>query len=147
MKLATEGFMPSDWYEIAESTAEAILKAGFAGVSIIFPDPLDADLDDVQRVKQSLDSVGLGVAQANGRYECWVNPDPATRALAIDGLKKSIRIGRLLEANVAYVRPGSLNPRGHWWPHPENHSPRTFDRLVDSLKQACPLAEAEGVIL
>ncbi len=147
MKLATEGLLPADWHQIDAPTAQRIRRAGFSGISIIFSKPLEADLDDVQRVKQALDDAGMGVAQANGRYECLVSPDPGTRAVAIEGLRKSIRIGKVLDATVVYVRPGSLNPRGHWWPHPENHSAQTFERLVDSLKQACPLAEAEGAIL
>ena len=40
-----------------------------------------------------------------------------------------------------------MNPKGHWWPHRDNHSPETFDRLVDSLRQVCRVAEPEGVIL
>jgi len=40
-----------------------------------------------------------------------------------------------------------MNPRGHWWPHPDNHTAATFDRLVDSLKQVCRIAEVDGVTL
>ncbi len=87
------------------------------------------------------------MAQANGWYECLIDPDEAVRAEGIRGLSQLIRIGRVLDARFTYVRPGSINPKGHWWPHPENHSPRTFDRLVDSMKQACRVAEAEGMTL
>jgi sugar phosphate isomerase/epimerase len=41
--------------------------------------------------------------------------------------------------------PGSLNLRGPWWPHPENHSPATEDRLVQSLKEAVSACEVHGV--
>jgi len=58
-----------------------------------------------------------------------------------------VRIGRQLDTRFVYVRPGSINPNGHWWPHPDNHAPRTFDRLVDSLKQVCRVAQDEGVLV
>src|SRR5205823_5964843 len=41
----------------------------------------------------------------------------------------------------------SINPKGHWKPHPDNHLPRTFDRLVESMKQICATAEIEGVLV
>ena len=87
------------------------------------------------------------MAQANGWYECLVNPDEAVRSEGVRGLQALCRWGRLLGAETIYVRPGSLNPRGHWWPHPGNHTADTFARLVDSLRQVCPVAEGEGVVL
>ena len=46
-----------------------------------------------------------------------------------------------------YLRPGSLNENGAWLPHPLNHTPKVFDRLVDSTKQICKIAESEGMYL
>jgi hypothetical protein len=44
-------------------------------------------------------------------------------------------------------RPDGLNPAGHSYAHPENHSPATIARLVDSLRQAAATAETEGITL
>ena len=94
-----------------------------------------------------MDSAGLEVAQANGWYEVLVNPDDDLRAQGIQGLQALTRIGRLLDAKTVYVRPGSLNPQGAWYPHPENYAPRTFERLVNSLRQAAQTAQAEEMVL
>ena len=40
-----------------------------------------------------------------------------------------------------------LNENGAWLPHPENHTDKVFDRLVDSTKQICKVAESEGMLL
>ena len=146
MKLGVAGMLPH-WQKIERTTAERVRAAGFLGASVFIDRPLETDRAAVLRVKAAFDAAGLAVAQANGWYECLVNPDEAVRSEGVRGLQALCRWGRLLGAETIYVRPGSLNPRGHWWPHPGNHTADTFARLVDSLRQVCPVAEREGVVL
>jgi len=146
MKLGVAGMLPH-WQKIERMTAERVRAAGFLGAAVFIDRPLAADRATVLRVKAAFDAAGLAVAQANGWYECLVNPDEAVRSEGVRGLQALCRWGRLLGAATIYVRPGSLNPRGHWWPHPGNHTADTFARLVDSLRQVCPVAEREGVVL
>ena len=146
MKLGVVGLLPP-WEQIDIGSARQVRSAGYRGVSIFFQRPLEADLAAVSKLKSILDSAGLEVAQANGWYEVLVNPDDALRAQGILGLQALVRIGRLLDAKTVYVRPGSLNPHGAWYPHPENYAPRTFERLVDSLRQAAQTAQAEAMVL
>jgi sugar phosphate isomerase/epimerase len=127
--------------------AQKVRAAGFRGVSVFFPHPLETNHAGVARVKAALYAAGLEAAQANGWYECLVNPDDALRAAGVKGLQALTRIGRWLDADTVYVRPGSLNPNGAWYPHPGNHTKETFDRLVDSLRQAAAVAQTEGMIL
>ena len=146
MKLGVVGLLPP-WEQIDLEAATRVRSAGYHGVSIFFQKPLEADLEAVRRLKTTLDSAGLECAQANGWYEVLVHSDEATRAQGIAGLQALTHIGRLLDAKTVYVRPGSLSPAGAWYPHPDNHAPRTFDRLVDSLRQAAQTAAAEGMRL
>ncbi len=146
MKLGVVGLLPP-WEQIDIGSAQQVRSAGYRGVSIFFQRPLEADLAAVSKLKSILDSAGLEVAQANGWYEVLVNPDDGLRAQGILGLQALIHIGRLLDAKTVYVRPGSLNPHGAWYPHPENNAQRTFERLVDSLRQAARTAQAEGMVL
>lgn len=147
MKPGVVGLFPADWRKIDRAAVEHVRAAGFSGAAVFFNKPLEADPSDVIRVKQAFDEAGLEVAQANGWYECLVNPDDSLRAEGVRGVQALCRIGRLLSAQTVYVRPGSLNPRGHWWPHRDNHTSETFTRLIDSLKQICPVAQGEGVTL
>jgi sugar phosphate isomerase/epimerase len=146
MKLGIVGLLP-EWHQIDLAAALRVRAAGFRGASIVFGRPLEADVADLLRLKHALGAADLEAAQANGWFECLVNPDSARRAEGVRGLQALTRIGRYLNAATVYVRPGSLSPTGHWYPHPGNHLPETFDRLVDSLRQAAATAAAEGMTL
>jgi sugar phosphate isomerase/epimerase len=147
MKLGVAGFLPTDWRMIDLVATKRVVNAGFSGGQVFINKPLEAEAEDIKRVKQAFADAGLVVAQTNGWYECLINPDESVRREGIKGLSQLIRIGRQLDTRFVYVRPGSMNPNGHWWPHPDNHTAKTFDRLVDSMKQVSRIAEAEGVVL
>lgn len=121
--------------------------AGFLGVSVVISQPLDATPQEIQTIKQAYQDVDVAIAQTNGNYEALVNPDSALRKEGIRGLQALTRIGKEFNTAYVYVRPGGLNPNGHWYAHPENHTQATFDRLVDSLSQVCKTAEQEGIFL
>jgi sugar phosphate isomerase/epimerase len=146
MKLGVAGMLPH-WRQIDRAAAERVRDAGFRGASVFIDRPLDAEADAVLAVKRAFDEAGLEVAQANGWYECLVNPDDTLRADGVRGLQALCRWARLLDADTVYVRPGGLNPKGHWLAHPGNHTPETFERLIDSLGQVCAAAQDEGVTL
>lgn len=147
MKLGVAGLLPGDWRKIDLAQVRKVKQAGFLGASLFIQKPLDVELDEMRRVKSLFQNAGLEIAQANGWYEALVNPDEGIRLQGIQGLSALVRIGALVGAPTTYVRPGGLNPRGHWYPHPENHSPATFDRLIDSLKKVSLVAESEGILL
>ena len=146
MKLGVDGLLPP-WEQIDLDAARRVRSAGYRGVSIIFQQPLEADPAAVRKLKSVLDDAGLEAAQANGWYEVLVHPDEQRRAEGIRGLQALTRIGRVLDAKTVYVRPGSLSAQGAWYPHPENYAPRTFERLVNSLRQAAQAAQAEAMVL
>jgi sugar phosphate isomerase/epimerase len=146
MKLGVAGLLPA-WQTIDLAAARRVREAGFRGAQWFFPNPLVVDMADVRRVQRAFEDADLEICQVNGTYEALVNPDEALRTLGIQGLSALARLGGFLRTPSVYVRPGGLNPRGHWYPHPDNHLQQTFARLVDSLKQACRVAEDEGVIL
>jgi sugar phosphate isomerase/epimerase len=146
MKLGVAGIV-SEWSQIDAAGARKVREYGFRGLSVFFSRPLEADLQKVKALKPVLDDAGLETAQANGWYEALVNPDDALRAEGVRGLEALCRAGRVLDAETVYVRPGGLNPRGHWYAHPDNQTPQTFDRLVDSMRKASSTAQAEGMRL
>jgi len=147
MKLGVAGLLPGDWRKIDREVTQKVRNAGFIGAQLFINRPLEAQNTDIQRVKDAYDASGLEVAQVNGWYEALVNPDDALRAQGVLGLQALARIARQVNAPTTYVRPGGLNPNGHWYAHPDNHSPATFERLVDSLKQVTVVAEREGMLL
>jgi len=146
IKLGVAGLLPV-WQKIDGTACYQVRAAGFRGAQWFFSQPEAAELTDVRRVQSAFLAAGLEICQVNGAYEALVNPEDGLRAAGVAGLSALVRLGGYLRTPSVYVRPGGLNPRGHWWPHPGNHLPATFDRLVDSLKQVSRLALDEGVTL
>lgn len=147
MKLGVAGLLPSDWRKIELATTQKVRQEGFLGASLFIQKPLEVDLAEIKRVKSAFTDAGLEIAQANGWYEALVNPDDDIRLQGVQGLSALVKIGAFVGAPTTYVRPGGLSPRGHWYPHPDNHSPATFERLVDSLIRVSQVAQSEGMVL
>ncbi len=147
MKLGVVGLMPADLRHVDRAVARRIRQHGFTGVSCVLTDPTEWQREELARIARTLSDEGVAVAQVNPRYEALVNPDDGARAEGIRVLSIACQRARWLGCDNVYVRPGSLNPNGHWTPHPENTHPKTLDRLVASLRAVAPVAEAEGVTL
>ena len=139
--------MPRDLRTVTEETMATVLAHGFTGVACRFFDPLNVSEADVKRLRHVMDSAGVDPCQAVAQHPDLVSPDRAERGEGIRAMQKMCAVTRWLGAGNLYVRPGSLNPRGSWYPHPANFRPETFDTLVESLRQVCSASESEGVIL
>jgi sugar phosphate isomerase/epimerase len=147
MKLGIAGFLPGNWRQIDLQATQRVRQTGFHGAQLFIDRPLEASQQELAKVKQAFLDANLEICQANGWYEALVNPDDRVRAEGVRGVQALCRIGQFVGAASVYVRPGGLNPNGHWYAHPDNHTPETFDHLVGSLKLACRVAENEGVLL
>jgi sugar phosphate isomerase/epimerase len=144
---ATQTLMPADWRSIDVTGLQRVHALGFDGVQLFVNRPLAAEPGEIDRVADAYRQAGVEVCQINGWYEPLCAREDERRAAGVAGAQALVRIGQRVGALSVYLRPGGLNPHGHWFPHPENHSPATFDRLVDSLRAVCTVAEAEGMRL
>jgi len=147
MRLGVAGMFPLDLSTVDEGVARRIRETGFTGVSVVIQDPLGCTESEMVRVREVLAGAGVRVAHANPLYESLVNPDDGRRRQGVRALRYTCRLTRWLGSAITHVRPGSLNPRGHWLPYRGNTSAETIDRLVGSLREVAPAAEQEGVYL
>lgn len=147
MRLATTGLLPADLRQVDDAVAQRLRAAGFVGCSCYFAEPGAATVAELDTLRETLWRNGVGVAQVNGQYAGMVNPDEAARQHGITTYRALIDVCARLQGDNVYIRPGSMNPGGHWRPHPQNHAPETLDRLVDSLKQVARTAEDAGVVI
>ena len=146
MKLGINPIPTLDWRQIDwTARARQLREMGFSSTTIFIHKPLESDPKDALSIKKACDQAGLAINQANGWYESLINPDEDVRSEGIKGMQAVCRYGVVLQSRSVYVRPGSVNPNGHWWAHPDNYSQKTFDRLVDSIQKVCQVAEIEGV--
>lgn len=141
------GLLPGDPSRIAEEHARRVRAHGFTGASISLADPAGVQDEALDRARAILAAQGVRVAQSNANYPGLVNADPQLRAEGIRLAQAACRAARRLDAVYQLIRPGSVNPNGHWRPHRDNHTAETRDRLVDSLRQVCRAAEDEGVTI
>src|SRR5207302_4042402 len=99
------------------------------------------------RLRDLLADEGVRLFQATGYWQNLVNPDEGRRREAVRTLQAAIRLAQQMGARGIDTGPGSMNPDGPWFPHPDNWTPIVRRQLVGSLKECAPVAEECGVHL
>ncbi len=146
MLLGVAGLVPGDWKSIDGGVLDNVAEHGFKTVQIRVNDPQASNDRDVDRIRSMFNDHGMAMPQTVGNYGGGlVAEDEAKRASTVKFVKRMVNLTARLGSPNTYLRPGSLNPDGGWKPHAKNRSPEVWDRLVDSTKQICKVAEAEGV--
>ena len=148
MYLGVAGYGPGEIKKIDGGTVKKARELGFCVMAIRVADPQAVTDRDIARVRSIFAGHGMIVGQTNGNYGGGLcSADERERGDAIKFLKRMVNLTKRLGAPNTYLRPGSMNRKGAWLPHPENRSQAVFDRLVDSARQVCKVAENEGVML
>ncbi len=147
MRLGVAGeIIPRQLSAVNGQVAAKIAALGFSGVGTHFEgDPASLPRAELKRVRATFADHGIRVVQSWGWQQPLIHPDESVRRAAVRTLQHAIRVAADLEADMVMTGPGSLNPRGPWWPHPENHTPVAEDRLVQSLQEAASACEVHGV--
>ena len=148
MFLGVAGFVRGDWLEVTEEQVSKVEKHGFVSALLTISDPALGEQNDIDRVKSLYSDHGLMMPMTRGGYGGGLcSDDEATREWTIRFLEETIRLSAKMSCPTTYFRPGSLNSNGAWLPHPQNRSGATFDRLVESAKRVCAVADSEGIKL
>jgi sugar phosphate isomerase/epimerase len=148
MLLGVAGLVPGDWKSIDGTVLDNVAEHGFKTVQIRIDDPQSLKDKDVKRLKSMFDARGFEMPQTVGNYGGkLIAEDETERKNEIKFVKRMVNITARLDSPNTYLRPGSLNPKGGWTPHPKNHSDAVWDRLVDSTRQICQVAENEGIMI
>jgi sugar phosphate isomerase/epimerase len=142
-------FLPGNMDRFTEETAQRVRALGFSGIFARFLEngPDDTTEAQCRRVRSILEAHGLTLYQMKAYREPYIHFDEAIRAEAVRRLRAAIRQAAWLGAHMVEVGPGSFNPRGAWFPHPDNWNPRAQEQLIKSLREAAPAAEDAGVVL
>ena len=148
MLLGAAGRIPGDWRNITSELLTEAAGEGFGALNIVVQDPTSMTAQDATRLKAMFEEAGIVIGQTNGAYGGGlVSPDQSEREAAIEFTRRMCALTAQLGAPNTYLRPGSLNPKGPWLPHPGNRTDEVFDRLVDSARKMCRAAEDEGVMV
>jgi sugar phosphate isomerase/epimerase len=150
MRLGLNGcFLPDDMQDITPALCQRVRALGFSGIFTRFKNnhPLETPRAAAERVRQVLADNGLRMYQSTGFWQCLVTSDETRRAESVRVLQGAIRLAGWLGSRGIDTGPGSMNPRGPWFPHPDNWTPAARAQLIKSLKECAPVAQDCGVFL
>ena len=148
MLLGVAALVRGDWRTIDRATLENVASHGFRTVQMRVDDPFDVPDAEVERVRDLYAEFDFPMPQTVGNYGGDLcSDDAAARSRSIAFVQEMVRLSARLACPNTYFRPGSMNRNGGWLPHPLNRTPEVFDRLVDSARQICEVAESEGVLI
>ncbi len=148
MLLGVAGFVKGDWLNVKPQDVKKVADHGFVSALLTVSDPSAGSDEDIANIKSLYSTHGLIMPMTRGAYGGGLcGDDEDQRTWTVRFLEDTIQLSAKMDCPTTYFRPGSLNPDGAWLPHRENRSDATFERLVESAKQACAVADSEGVKL
>lgn len=130
--------------EMNVANAKVIYDIGFrlAGVGC----DLSATDKDIARVKEIFTEAGLEIGPI-GIGLSAIRPDKSEEKEHKMKLAKALKIGGKLGCTSLRYSVGSLHPTNIWMHHPENHTQKALDMLIESTRELVPVAEDSGCTL
>lgn len=146
MRFGVLGVIWSDWTDVTYEMVAFVRESGFRGLGAHLTVPASSISDELAaHVRACIDGNGLDFLQLWGPYPRIIGEDEDERRRGVEGARDIVRLAARLGVPEAGVRPTSHNPRGDWWPHPENHTSASEDRLVRSISEILETAVVEDV--
>ncbi len=146
MKIGLLGLIASDLTDVDYNKVRYAAELGFHGIGAHLTVPASSISEaTAAHVKAVFADQNMPLLQVWGPYPCIISPDETIRRAGVEGARDLVKLAVKLGITESGVRPTSLNPRGDWWPHPDNYKPETEDRLVQSLNDILQTAEDYGV--
>lgn len=142
-------FLPADMNDIDAAMCRRVRDAGFSGIFTRFKanDPLATPRADAERLKSLLADEGVRLFQTTGYWQNLVTSDETARAQSVKVLQAALKLAGWMGSRGIDTGPGSMNPAGPWFPHPDNWTAKAEAQLVRSLKECAKAAEDAGVFL
>jgi sugar phosphate isomerase/epimerase len=142
-------FLPDDMDDLTPDVCRRVRDLGFSGIFTRFRknDPRTTPKAKADRVRQLLADEGLRLFQVTGYWQNLIHPDETIRYESVRTVQHALHLGGWLGARGIDTGPGSMNPDGPWFPHPDNWTLAARDQLVKSLKECAQAAEDAGVFL
>jgi sugar phosphate isomerase/epimerase len=142
-------FLPEDMNEITPEMCKRVRDLGFSGIFTRFRknNPHDTPREQAQRLRDLLAGENLRLFQVTGYWQNLVTPDESARRESVKTLQAALRLAGWMGARGIDTGPGSMNPAGPWFPHPDNWTETCKKQLIKSMKECAQAAEDAGVFL
>ncbi len=142
-------FLPDDMNDLTPHMLQRVRALGYSGVFCRFRanDPHTTVRETAERVRALMADEGVHLFQVTGYWQNLITPNEAARRQAVETLIAALRLASWLGARGIDTGPGSMNPDGPWFPHPDNWTAQARNQLIRSLREASSAAEDYGVFL
>ncbi|MFC1550964.1 sugar phosphate isomerase/epimerase family protein [Candidatus Latescibacterota bacterium] len=129
---------------LAEEKFKTIHDIGFrvAGIGL----DQRASPDDIARVKDLFAKYDMMPGPA-GTGNSPFHPDPAVRKQFQNNLKGMLNAASKIGVPTIRVSGGNMNADDRWWFHPENHTQKALDMMIEATRELIPYAEDAGVVI
>lgn len=146
MKIGALGLIVGDLTDVDYNKIRFAAELGFHGLGAHLTAPAETISErTVANVKAAFADQGLEFLQLWPLYPCLITPDESVRQAGVAQARASVKLAAKLGVPGSGIRPTSLNPRGDWWPHPDNYKPETEDRFLRSLAEILETANDYGI--
>jgi len=140
----------NDWFggKIADmklSDAKLLKDIGFEVAGINSGDREATD-DDIKRAKGIFAEAGLFPGPFGAGVSIF-HPNPAIRRKNKPEMIKALKIAGKLGCTAVRYSVGSMNPDNVWMHHPENHTQKSLDLVIEATKELVPYAEDNRCML
>ncbi len=135
-----------------EETLDAVVSHGIYCVQFNFtciglpdlPDYIDAGLCD--KIRREMNARKITMSALSGTFN-MIHPDLQKRQDGLRRLRELASVCGRLGTSVITLCTGTRDPESMWRRHPENDSPKAWEDLVASMREALQIAEENEVIL
>lgn len=142
------GLSPSGGWDLSifgAETLHAFRKLGFSGVVPRLPEYHTYSEEQCTRIRFAYEQAGMEPIELGQYMLNYIDPDPAVRRASTDTMKLALQRAAWMGCPVVITGSGSLNPQSQWFDHPDNHSWRSFELLVQCYKELVVTAQDVGV--
>jgi sugar phosphate isomerase/epimerase len=142
-------FLPADMDDVTPAMCRRVRELGISGIFTRFRanDPHTTPKEKAQRLRSLLADEGVKLYQSTGYWQNMITPDEAARKEAASTVRAALQLAGWMGARGIDTGPGSMNPAGPWYPHPDNWTASARRQLVKTLKECVSAAEDAGVFL
>lgn len=150
MRLGMSGcFLPNNMDDLTPAMCQRVRELGFSGIFTRFRanDPHTTPRHKAQQVRDMLAGEGVQLFQATGYWQNMVTSDESARQESVRTVQAALRLASWLGARGIDTGPGSMNPDGPWFPHPDNWTDLAQAQLIKSLRECASAASDAGVYL
>ena len=130
--------------EVTRDKIQQVYDIGFRVAGVGYD--LNATDDDIKRLKDMFADVGMALGPIGIGRSAMVT-DKAEQKRHQKDIATALAIGGKLGCTSLRYSVGSMHPTDIWRHHPENHTQKALDLLVEAAGELVPYAEDAGCML